>query len=115
MTTVSIATVLFPDPKKLFKKQPSIEDVLEALPPETDCREFRQAMGVATGGLLKDAIDSWTMKEEKEVTWNTLLKALCDSSMKGHARKIINNYLRRPSVYDKYIARGDYCGDLGLD
>ena len=70
---------------------------------------------MAAKGELRDAIYSWTMKEEKDVTWQTLLKALCDSSMKGHARRIINNYLKRPTVYKKYIDRGDYSGDLGLD
>ena len=96
------------DSKLLFDKSPKLEDILIAVPTDCDSEQFRNVLKVPLDGDFRTAISVWIEREPTDVTWRNILKALIGSSRKGTARTIINNFLKKPSVYNRYINEKDY-------
>ena len=97
---------IFLDVKKVYKKSPVLEDVLEVIPVDVaNCEKFRNALKVPTTGDLREAIDIWIRDEPSHVTWFNLLSSVKES--KPAARNVIS-YLEQPSVYNRYIKSDDY-------
>ena len=108
---MTIVLLLFLDPKNLLRKIPTVEDALEVLEgiySDVDCSDFKQKLKVKTEGDLKSAIEEWTEKEPVEVTWQFFLHSLKECGKVGQARKIFDQYLTSPEVYEKYINTRDY-------
>ncbi len=98
-------------------KSPTLEDVLEVVPADCDCKEFRKALKLPEEkGDFKETISVWIKQEPSDVTWKNLLQALKGCDYRQTVRFIAKNYLQRKSVYDRYIDEPDFenMEDLGL-
>ncbi len=96
------------DSKRLYDKSPILDDVVAVVTEDCDSQTFREHLKLLSDCDLKTAFSHWIRTEPTHVTWRNLLKALRDTSKKQVVKYIINDYLKRPSVYKRYISKPDY-------
>lgn len=105
------------DQKKLYQKVPIIQDILTVVPEDCYNEKLRAELKLPPAKkTLEEGMKAWIDEETSEVTWLNLIQAVKKSGYGAAAKHIAGTFLRRPSVYKRYISTSDYesFDDLGI-